>query len=632
MVKSGYDFIDRSMKNSNTENILDSVNFPRELKDISKEKIAKLCAEIRTFLIESVSQTGGHLGSNLGVVELTVALHYVFDTPRDLLIWDVGHQAYTHKILTGRKDKMCTIRKKGGLAPFPKREESEYDVLNVGHSSTSIGAATGMAIANKNKKNTPDIIAVIGDGALGAGMAFEALNHAGDIKADILVILNDNKMSISPNVGGMGKYLTRLISSPSYVSLRAKGLEILENLPSVQKFVQRAEVHVRGIITPGTLFEELGFKYFGPIDGHDTETLIEVLNNLKKIKGPRFLHVITKKGKGYALAEKDSFSFHAVNPFDPATGQKNGSTDKKITYTDVFSHWICDKARDDSNLHAITPAMASGSGLVEFSKKFPKRYHDVGIAEQHALIFAAGLACQGKKPVVAIYSTFLQRAYDQLIHDIALQDLDVLLAIDRAGIVGPDGATHAGSFDLSFLRIVPNMVVMAPSDENECYAMLEAGYKYAGPAAVRYPKGDNLSGCGSKKSEPVEIGKAKIVKFGKGVAILAFGTMVGRSRKAAEITGGTLVDMRFVKPLDEKLLKKLAGSYKYLVTVEDNSYLGGAGSAVNEFFSKEGLKVSVKNLGLPDRFLAHGSREEILAEIGLDEEGILNSISAFILK
>jgi 1-deoxy-D-xylulose-5-phosphate synthase len=618
------------MKKNKTKKILDSIDFPADLRKLPKEKLPKLCEEVRNFLIESVAQSGGHFGSNLGVVELTVALHYVFNTPKDLLVWDVGHQAYAHKILTGRKAQLHTIRKKGGLAPFPKREESEYDTSNTGHTSTSISLATGMAVANKNKKSTPKVVAVIGDGALGGGMAFEGLNHAGDIKADMLVVLNDNKMSISPNVGGMEKYLTRLISSPSYVSLRDKGLEILEKLPTVQKFVHRAGIQARGIVTPGTMFEELGFKYYGPIDGHDTETLIEVLENLKKLKGPRFLHVITKKGKGYAPAEKDNFSLHAVTPFDVATGQKNGCAKKSIAYTDVFSHWICEKAKRDNDLHVITPAMGGGSGLVRFSEQFPRRFHDVGIAEQHALTFAAGLALQGKKPVVAIYSSFLQRGYDQLIHDIALPNLDVLLAIDRAGIVGPDGATHAGSFDLSFLRIIPNFIVMAPSDEHECYAMLEAGYTYPGPAAVRYPKGANLCGCGGKKSQPIEIGKARIIKKGKKIAILSFGTMVGRSKYAAEKSGGTLVDMRFVKPLDSELLQNLVKAHKYFVTVEDNAILGGAGSAVNEFFAKAGLEVKIKNLGLPDEFLAHGMRGEILAEVGLDEEGILKSVNEFI--
>lgn len=609
--------------------ILDSVNFPQDIRNLPEDKLPQLCSEVRDFLIDSISRTGGHFGSNLGVVELTVAIHRVFDTPRDLLIWDVGHQAYPHKILTGRKDRMETIRKKGGLAPFPKREESEYDPLSVGHSSTSISAATGMAIANRNKKNAPQVVAVIGDGALTGGMAFEALDHAGDVGADILVILNDNKMSISPNVGSMGKYLTRLISSPTYVQMRKRGREILSSVPTIKKLVRRAEVQTKGIITPGTLFEELGFDYYGPIDGHDVKTLVEVLTNLKKIKGPRFLHVITTKGKGYVPAEVDEFSLHAVKPFDPITGKKNENQKKGITFTDVFSDWICDAAEKDLRLHAITPAMCDGSGLVEFSKKFPKRYHDVGIAEQHAVTFAAGLACEGKKPVVAIYSTFLQRAYDQLIHDVALQNLSVLFAIDRAGVVGQDGATHAGNLDLSFLRAVPNLVIMAPANENECYSMLEAGYKYDGPVAVRYPRGGSGEEYDKSKREPIEIGKAKILREGEKVAILAFGTMISKARKAAEKLNATLVNMRFVKPLDEDLLRELAKSHKYFVTIEDNVVAGGAGSAVNEFVFSAGLKVTVKNMGLPDKFLEHGTREEILTEFGLDEDSILKIVSDF---
>jgi len=618
------------MAKNKTKKILDSINFPADVRNLPTEKLPQLCDEVREFLIESVAQTGGHFGSNLGVVELTVALHYVLDTPKDLLIWDVGHQAYPHKILTGRKDRMQTIRQKGGLNPFPRREESEYDSLSVGHSSTSISAATGMAIANRNKKNAPQVVAVIGDGALTGGMAFEALNHAGDVDADILVILNDNKMSISPNVGGMGKYLTRLLSSPIYVNMREKGREVLSGIPKLQKFLRRAEAHTKGIITPGTLFEELGFDYYGPIDGHDVQTLVEVLSNLKKVKGPRFLHVITKKGKGYAPAEKDKFSLHAVKPFDPVTGKNTGKGKQIINYTDVFADWILRAAEKDSKLHAITPAMGDGSGLIEFSKKFPKRYHDVGIAEQHAVTLAAGLACEGKKPVVAIYSSFLQRAYDQLIHDVALQNLDVLFAIDRAGIVGPDGATHAGSFDLSFLRIIPNFILMAPSNKNEGYAMLEAGYNHIGPVAVRYPRGGGEDEYDIAKCEPIEIGKAQIIREGKKAAILVFGAMVDNSKMAAEKINATLVNMRFVKPLDKALLKKLAKAHQYFVTVEDNVIAGGAGSAVNEFVFSAGLNVKVKNLGLPDKFLGHGTREEVLSEAGLDEEGILKAIKNFI--
>ncbi|MCK9378955.1 MAG: 1-deoxy-D-xylulose-5-phosphate synthase [Candidatus Moranbacteria bacterium] len=612
-----------------SKKILDNVDFPSDVRKLSAGKLPRLCRELRDFLIESVAQSGGHFGSNLGVVELTVALHRVFDTPRDLLIWDVGHQAYPHKILTGRKDKMNTIRKYGGLAPFPKREESEYDVFGVGHSSTSISAALGMALANKNKKNPPQVVAVIGDGALGGGMAFEALNHAGDAGADILVVLNDNKMSISPNVGGMGKYLTRLISSPSYINFREQGRKILDTVPAIGKFARRVESHGKGLVTPGTFFEELGFEYYGPIDGHDVGELVEVLSNLKKIKGPKILHIITKKGKGYARAEDDEFSLHAVKPFDPVTGKKNGGDVKNISYTDVFSQWLCGKAKKDNKLHAITPAMCSGSGLADFCKMFPSRYHDVGIAEQHAVTLAAGLACQGKKPVVSIYSSFLQRAFDQVIHDVALQNMDVLFAIDRAGIVGADGATHNGSFDLSYLRMIPGMVIMAPSDKNECYSMLESGYKYSGPVAVRYPRGGGEDKFSPKKVEVMEIGKAKIERKGKELAILSFGALTRNCLKAARDRGATLVNMRFVKPLDEELLKKLAKTHKYFVTIEDNTIVGGAGSAVNEFVVNNGLDVKVKNLGLPDKFLQHGTREEILAEAGLDEEGISKSIYFF---
>jgi len=620
------------MKKSNSKKILDQINFPNDLKKISVEKLPRLCNELRDFLIESVAQTGGHFGSNLGVVELTVALHRVFNTPEDLLIWDVGHQAYVHKILTGRKEKINTIRKKGGLAPFPKKQESEYDAFGVGHSSTSISAAVGMAVANRNNKKSFEVIAVIGDGALTGGMAFEALNHAGQIKSNLLVILNDNKMSISPNVGGMREYLTRLISSPSYVRLRNKGGKILKSVPTIKRLVRRTEEHAKGIIMPGTFFEELGFEYYGPIDGHDVKNLVEVLENLKRIEGPKFLHVITKKGKGYELAEKDEFSLHAVKPFDPVTGKKSGNSIKQISYTEIFSNWIIKNAKKDKKLHAITPAMGSGSGLVEFSKKFPSRYHDVGIAEQHAVTFSAGLSCQGKKPVVAIYSSFLQRAYDQIIHDVALQNLDVLFAIDRAGIVGSDGATHNGSLDLSFLRIVPNLIVMIPSSKNECWAMLQFGYEYNGPVAVRYPRGGGNDKFDKSNLPEIKIGKAGIMCEGKDVAILSFGTLLENCKEVAKELGATLVDMRFVKPLDEKLLQKLSQAHKYFITIEDNTIVGGAGSAVNEFILNNKIDVKVKNLGLPDEFLSHGTREEILSDCGLDEYGILESIKNFVLR
>lgn len=616
-------------KEEDKRKILNSIDSPQDVRNLSEEKLPRLCDEVRQFLIESVSQTGGHFGSNLGVVELTVALHRVFDTPKDLLIWDVGHQSYPHKILTGRKDKMLTIRKKGGLAPFPKREESEYDALSVGHSSTSIGAAVGMAVANKGSKNPSQVVAVIGDGALTGGMAFEALNHAGDIDANILVILNDNEMSISPNVGGMGKYLTRLISSPAYQKFRSKGRDVLDNVPTIGRLARKAEEYAKGMIAPGTLFEELGFEYYGPIDGHDIKTLTEVLSNLKEVKGPKFLHVVTKKGKGYKPAEKDEFSLHAVKPFDVVTGKKNGSGKGNTSYTDIFSDWICDIGEKDSKLHAITPAMCSGSGLVEFSKKFPGQYHDVGIAEQHAVTFAAGLSCQGKKPVVAIYSSFMQRAYDQIIHDVALQNLDVLFAVDRAGIVGADGATHAGSFDLSFLRCIPNMIIMTPSNKNDCYAMLEAGYEYKGPVAVRYPRGGGEDSFEKNKIEKIEIGKGKVLQEGKRVAILAFGVPLESCWKSAKELNATLVDMRFAKPLDRELLENLASNHDYFVTVEDNAIIGGSGSAVDEFVCDNNLNIKVKNLGILDKFPEHGSREEILTDLGLDENSILETIKKF---
>lgn len=619
------------MKKNETEKILDSINFPSDLKKMPVEKLPELCQEIRDFLIDSVSQTGGHFGSNLGVVELTVALHYVFDTPKDKLIWDVGHQSYPHKILTGRKKLMHTIRKKDGLAPFPKREESEYDSVSVGHASTSVSIATGMALANKDDKNAPQVIAVIGDGALTGGMALEGLNHAGDSDADMLVILNDNKMSISRNVGGMDKYLTRLISSPSYVRIRNKGREVMESLPSIRKFLMQVESHTKGMMTPGTLFEELGFEYYGPVDGHSIETLVEVLSNLKNIRGPKFLHVVTKKGKGYAPAERDRCYLHAVNPFDPVTGKRNGNS-KTISYTDIFSDWICGKAEEDDNLHSVTPAMCEGSGLACFREKFPDRFHDVGIAEQHAVAFAAGLAFQGKRPVVSIYSSFLQRAVDQLIHDVSFQNLNILFAVDRAGIVGPDGATHAGSFDLSFARTIPRFIIMAPSSFNECYAMLEAGYDYDGPAIVRYPRDTNSEEFKKIKCEKIAIGKARTVRVGKEIAILSFGALLDNCRLAAERLDATLIDMRFIKPLDEELLKSLAKTHQYFITVEDNAIAGGAGSAVDEFVAREGLDVWLKNLGLPDEFLGHGSREEILSDARLSEGRIIKAINDFLEK
>ena len=609
--------------------ILDAIFGPEDVQNLDVTQLEDLSREMRDFLIETVAQTGGHFGSNLGVVELTVALHHVFNTPKDKIVWDVGHQAYPHKILTGRREKMHTIRQKDGLSPFPKREESEHDAFGVGHSTTSISAVVGMALADQKNNHH---VAVIGDGALTGGMAFEALNHAGDVEANVLVVLNDNKMSISPNVGAMHEYLTRLITSNKFQRLRTKSKKILsKKVPTVHEIARRAELYAKGMVTPGTLFEELGFAYYGPIDGHDVETLVEVLKNLKEYDGPKFLHVVTEKGEGYKFAKDDPTSLHAVSPFDPETGEKNDNKKKGRSYTSVFSDWVCEAARRDQRLHAITPAMLEGSGLQEFHKKYPKRHHDVGIAEQHAVTFAAGLSAGGVKPVIAIYSTFLQRAYDQVIHDIALQNLDVLFAIDRAGIVGPDGATHAGSFDLSYLRTVPNMVIMAPADLAECEKMLQWGYEYDGVVAVRYPRGGGQEKLKRNGSE-IKKGKAKVLREGEGVAILAFGAMVERCVDIAEKTNATLVNMRFVKPIDEKLLKKLAETHKYFVTIEDNAVMGGAGSAINECIAKEGLNVTVKNVGLPDAFLSHGSREEVLGDAGLSSENVTQIISVLTEK
>jgi 1-deoxy-D-xylulose-5-phosphate synthase len=608
-------------------NILCDINSSADVRALSNEQLQELNDDVRAFIIESLAQIGGHFGSNLGVVELTVALHHVFDTPRDRLIWDVGHQTYPHKILTGRKEKFCTIRQKDGLTPFPKREESEYDAFGVGHSATSISAAVGMERANRDKKNPPNIIAVIGDGALTGGMAFEALNHAGDIESDILVILNDNEMSISPNVGAMHKYLTRLISSKKFQHVRKSSKDILsKKTPAIHEVARRAELSAKGMITPGLLFEELGFTYYGPIDGHDTDALVDVLKNVKNIKGPRLLHVITEKGRGYKHAKSDATSLHAVSPFDPKTGKKVDTKKKQQTYTDTFGDWIIKKASEDNDLHAITPAMCEGSGLSEFREKFPDRYYDVGIAEQHAVTFAAGLACEGKKPVVAIYSTFLQRAYDQLIHDIAIQKLNVMLAVDRAGIVGPDGATHAGSFDFSFLSCVPNLVVMAVADIEECTKMLNFAYDYEGPIIVRYPRGSGQI-CIENNETEIKIGKGQIIRHGRRIAVIAFGAMVERCLYSADELGVTVVNMRFVKPLDVDLLKSLAKTHDIFVTVEDNVVAGGAGSSVNEFVLNKNIDVQVKNLGLQDEFTVHGTRDEVLDDAGLSQEKIMKFIA-----
>jgi 1-deoxy-D-xylulose-5-phosphate synthase len=607
--------------------LLETVDDPADLRTFSTTELEVVCQELRDFLIESVAQTGGHFAASLGTVELTVALHYVFDTPEDRLVWDVGHQAYPHKILTGRRERMHSIRQKGGLAGFPRREESPYDTFGVGHAGTSVGGALGMAIAARLTGSQRRTIAVIGDGAMTSGMAFEALNHAGDTGADLLVILNDNNMSISPNVGAMSSYLTRLLSGRLYSTVRESGKRVLEHIPPMKELARRAEEHVKGMVSPGTLFEEMGFTYYGPIDGHDLSAVVKTLQNLKALHGPRLLHVITQKGKGYEPAEVDPVTYHGVSPFDPLQGIRAKAA-ASPTYTEVFGQWLCDMAERDERLVGITPAMREGSGLVEFQRRFPRRYFDVGIAEQHAVTLAAGLACDGMKPVVAVYSTFLQRAYDQVIHDVAIQNLPVLFAIDRAGVVGPDGPTHAGSFDLTYLRCLPNLVIMVPSDEDECRQMLYTGFRLDQPAAVRYPRGRGPGAPVAYTLTALETGKGVVRRTGQGMAILAFGSPVAEALKAADQLDASVADMRFVKPLDEALILDLATTHDLLVTVEDNVIAGGAGSAVNECLMAHGVGVAVLNLGLPDRFLEHGSREELLREASLDAEGILSAIRA----
>ncbi|MFQ2907689.1 1-deoxy-D-xylulose-5-phosphate synthase [Aeromonas allosaccharophila] len=604
---------------------------PVELRSLPKDRLPVLCNELREYLLRSVSRSSGHFASGLGTVELTVALHYVYNTPFDRLIWDVGHQAYPHKILTGRRDQIHTIRQKGGLHPFPWRGESEYDVLSVGHSSTSIGAALGMAVAAESEGLGRKVVAVIGDGAITAGMAFEALNHAGDVHKDMLVILNDNEMSISENVGALNNHLARVMSGKLYTTIREGGKKVLAGLPPVKELAKRAEEHLKGMVVPGTLFEEFGFNYIGPIDGHDIEALVETLRNMRNLKGPQLLHVKTKKGKGYEPAEKDPIGYHAVPKFNPDECSLPKASGAKPTFSAIFGQWLCDMAAKDEKLVGITPAMREGSGLVKFSQQYPDRYFDVAIAEQHAVTFAAGLAIADKKPVVAIYSSFLQRAYDQVIHDVALQDLPVLFAIDRAGLVGADGPTHQGAFDISFLRTVPNMVVMTPSDESECRQMLYTGYLHQGPAAVRYPRGSSLSDAPtSSEMQALALGKGRILREGKGTAILAFGTLLHHAKAAAEALDATLVDMRFVKPMDEALVLSLAASHDHFVTIEDNAIMGGAGSAVNELLMRSKQYKPVLNLGLPDRFVEQGTQQEIYALLGLDDAGIQRSIETWL--
>jgi len=620
-------------KKPNTFTLLEKVDTPNDIRQLDKAQLLELADELRQFLIQSVSETGGHLAAGLGTVELTIALHFVFDTPTDRLIWDVGHQSYPHKIVTGRRHRMPTMRQKDGLKGFPSRSESPYDTFGVGHSSTSISAALGMAIAAKQEGKQRKVVSVIGDGAMTAGMAFEALNHAGVLDANLLVILNDNDMSISPNVGGLSNYLAKILSGKLYSTVREGSKKVLGKMPSVWALAQRAEEHVKGMVIPGTLFEELGFNYIGPIDGHDLSTLVTTLQNLKSLDGPQFLHVVTKKGKGFAPAEGNPCTYHGVSPFDPVTGQIHAAVTKKPaspTYTQVFSDWICDMAESDARVVGITPAMREGSGLVAFSERFPARYFDVGIAEQHSVTLAAGMACEGLKPVVAIYSTFLQRAYDQLLHDVAIQNLPVLFAIDRAGLVGPDGPTHAGSFDFSYLRCIPNLVIMAPADENECRQMLYTGFKIDGPTAIRYPRGRGPGARVNTKMKALPVGKGELIIEGKEVALLAFGSMLQPAIEAGQHLGATVVNMRFVKPLDEDLLMALAANHDYFVTVEENAVLGGAGSAINEFLALKNVIMPILNIGIPDQFIEQGSREECLEACGLNTSGIIQAIKPFI--
>jgi len=609
--------------------ILNRINEPEDLRNLQQSQIPQLADELREFLLYTVGKTGGHFGAGLGVVELTLALHYKFNTPYDRIVWDVGHQTYPHKILTGRRDAMESMRQSNGLAPFPVRSESEYDTFGVGHSSTSISAALGMIAAAEKKNEQRYVTAVIGDGAMTAGMAYEALAHAGSIDKNLLVILNDNQMSISENIGGMRNYLARIWASKTYNRIRESGKSVLTYLPGAKEFARKAEIHAKGMVAPGSLFEELGFEYFGPVDGHDANNLINILDDLKHINGPKFLHVITTKGKGFAPAEDDPVGFHAINKIKQSDLPTHIETKpKQPTYSQIFGEWLSFKAKEDDKLVAITPAMGEGSGMIGFSKEFPDRYYDVAIAEQHSVSFAAGLACEGLKPVVAIYSTFLQRAYDQLVHDVALQDLDVLFALDRAGLVGLDGATHQGAFDLSFIRCIPNMVIMAPSDEKMAWQMLNTGYHYNGPAAVRYPRGTGKGAFYDKNHDDIKIGKSLTVVDSdqKDVVILSFGTVLDDAIQSGKRFNARVVDMRFVKPLDHNLIEEISKDYKLIVTIEDNVIAGGAGSAVNEYLLSLNTNARVLNLGLPDEFIEHGDQEQQKILNGLDASGIEKSI------
>ncbi len=612
--------------------LLDKIDSPADLRKLPESQLKNVVEELRQYLLHTVSKIGGHFAASLGVTELTVALHYLYNTPEDRLVWDVGHQAYIHKILTGRKDRLHTIRQWGGLAPFPKRDESEYDTFGVGHSSTSIGAALGMSIAAKNTGKNRKCVAIIGDGSITAGMAFEALNHAGDLHSDLLVILNDNNMSISPNVGALSNRFAQLISGKIYSSVRKSGKKVLSNIPNAFEIAKRAEEHVKGLIMPGTLFEEFGFNYIGPVDGHDIDALINTLKNVKELEGPQFLHIITRKGKGYGPAEDDPVKYHGVTPFDPCIGIQPSANkiNTSRSYSQVFGDWACDMAKQDKRLVTITPAMREGSGLVRFEKEHPDQYFDVAIAEQHSVAVAAGMACDGLKPVVAIYSTFLQRAYDQLIHDVVVQNLPVMFAIDRAGCVGADGPTHNGSYDLSFMRCLPNMVVMAPADENECRQMLFTGYHIDGPSAVRYPRGSGPGVEIQEEMAALPIGKAEVRRQGNNVALLAFGSMVSIAEQVGNEIDATVVNMRFVKPLDEELVLDMCANHDLLITLEENVVQGGAGSAVIECIAKHGIAQRVSIIGLPDTLLHHGSPSDMLKEAGLDFDGVMSQVNAFL--
>ena len=616
------------MNNEINTPLLDQIDCPADLRRLPESQLEQLVEELRLFLLHSVSKSGGHFAASLGAAELTVALHYLYNTPEDRLVWDVGHQAYIHKILTGRKDRLHSIRQWEGLSPFPKRDESEYDTFGVGHSSTSISAALGMSIAAARTGSDRKCVAIIGDGGMTAGMAFEALNHAGAQHSDLLVILNDNNMSISPNVGALSNRFAQLISGKIYTSVRKGSKKVLSKIPNALEIAKRAEEHVKGLIVPGTLFEEFGFNYIGPVDGHDLPALISTLKNIRELEGPQFLHIITKKGKGYGPAEDDPVKYHGVTPFDPHKGIiPSGKSSSGPTYSKVFGDWACDMAKQDHRFAAITPAMREGSGLVRFEKEHADKYFDVAIAEQHSVVVAAAMACDGLKPVVAIYSTFLQRAYDQLIHDVVVQNLPVLFAIDRAGCVGADGPTHNGAYDLSYMRCLPNIVLMAPADENECRQMLYTGFQLDQPAAVRYPRGTGPGVEVQEEMNALPIGKGDIRRKGKDIAILAFGTMVEPCERVAEDLNATVVNMRFVKPIDEMLILEMCGDHDLIITVEENVIQGGAGSAVNEVISAHGIEQKIANYGLPDRLIQHGTRDDMLRDAGLDYEGILDFIT-----